>query len=73
MNTLYLYEFNILDPQKERTIPVFAPNLDAACNIFHMNFGFPDAVSFRRVREATRKEMREINNTGAPHPRHAER
>lgn len=70
----FVYKFQYFDEEKnEHAVDIFAPDLDAAIAQFYENYGQPDAISFRRVREATTMETEEVINTGGPHPKRTER
>lgn len=52
------------------TVFVFAGNEEAALEIFHFGFGEHVLEEIEFVRRATKKEQEELEQTGAPHPRH---
>lgn len=71
--TLFVYRFEYYEGQNHRSVDIFAADLNSAIGIFEANYGYPDAVAFRRIREATTMEVEEVNNTGGPCPKRSER
>ena len=65
------YRINFASKQGSRdVIHIFAVSMAAARKIFETNFGPHPEARVSYVRGATDDELQEINNTGAPHPRH---
>ena len=62
---LYLYAFRFVDNGKPKRIEIFAGSTQAAKRIFEANYGPNKNPSINLVREATREEYEEMENTGA--------
>ena len=65
------YRINFARKQGSRdVIHIFAVSMAAARKIFEANFGPHPEARITHIGPAAPEEIREINNTGAPHPRH---
>ena len=62
---LYMYMFHF----GEKVVEIFAGNTETAKRIFEANYGADKTPQMNLVREATKEEYEELENTGAPSPK----